>query len=46
MKLRSPELPDDLVASWSYFIEKVPSWLWTDHTAKKSVEKLQRMKSA
>ena len=34
MKLRSPELPDDLVASWSYFLEKVPSWLWTDHTAK------------
>ena len=34
MKIRSPALPDDVAATWDYFLEKVPFWLWADHTAK------------
>ena len=40
MKLRSPPLPEELDCSWTYFLEKCPSWLWEDHTAKGIAGKL------
>ena len=32
MKLRSPPLPEDLQATWPFFIEHIPDWLFIKHT--------------
>ena len=34
--MRSPASPDDIVAIWDYFLDKVPFWLWDDHTVRNS----------
>ena len=34
MKLRAPPLPIDLEASWDYFLETLPDWLWARYTTK------------
>ena len=32
MRLRSPALPPAQAATWDYFMDKVPDWLWERYT--------------
>ena len=40
MKLRSPQLPDDIEAIWDYFLDKLPDWLWRKYTRSDNLKKI------